>query len=111
MKKLGFVFVLLLLIAAAFMPALITAQAPTPAGGPLTSANVLTAVGSATDTTAQDMLAAPPTNVRNYVFQAQCINVSASTQAVASIKSGSTVVAYVACPPASTANGLVTFNP
>jgi hypothetical protein len=64
-----------------------------------------------TDTTATDMLAAPGTGLRWYVTKLQCINVSASTQAIALVKTGSAVDAEVACPPASTANGMVVFNP
>lgn len=84
------------------------AEAQTP---PIPTAIAVTAYATTTGAGAMDMLAAPATGTRNYVYQVQCVNSSASTQAVAFIKDGSTTLWAVGCPPASTANGVVNFNP
>lgn len=66
--------------------------------------------GTATDTTAQDMAPAPPTGVRNYIYQAACYSTSA-TVAVALIKDGSTTLAAVPCVPSSGLSQPIRFNP
>lgn len=71
----------------------------------------LTVTATTTGAGAMTLLAAPSTGVRNYITQVQCVNTSASTQAVASIKSGSTTIWYVGCPPASVNQGIVVFSP
>lgn len=83
------------------------AEAQTP---PIPSAIAVAAVATTTGAGAMDMLSAPTGQNRNYVYQAICVNTSAATQMVASIKDGSTTLAYVSCPPAAAAVA-VNFNP
>ncbi len=77
---------------------------------PIPQAIPVTATATTTGAGAMDLLAAPAANLRNYVYQVFCVNTSASTQMVASLKDGSTTLAYVSCPPAAAATP-VNFNP
>lgn len=103
--------ILIFLIALALAPIVATSQNIQYGGNPSDSGPIVSKAGTATDTSAITMLPAPPTGVRNYVYQVQCVNNSASTVAVALIKDGSTVIGQVACPAAGAASAPIRFDP
>lgn len=67
--------------------------------------------GSKTDTSTLALQAAPGANVRVYLYEAYCVNVSASTAGVALIKYSTTTVTAINCSPANKAVVPTTFNP
>lgn len=67
--------------------------------------------GSKTDTSNLALQAAPGANVRVYLYEAYCVNTSASTAGVALIKYSTTTVASVNCSPASKGTIPTVFNP
>lgn len=108
MKHLKLIIAVLALAALVSTPAFFS-QAPT---SPLLPTQVETTAvsGAVTDTTATDGLAAPATGLRWYVTQLQCLNVSASTQDSAILKSSTTSMWQVACTPGSVST-VIKFNP
>src|SRR5690242_7463418 len=66
--------------------------------------------GSATDTTAQTMAAAPGALNSNYVYWASRTNTSAATVTAALIKSGTTSLTVIPCPAASAYNPPTVFR-
>lgn|GEM_PF-5077651 len=78
---------------------------------PIPQARPVTAYATTTGAGAMDMLPAPAgSNVTNYIYQAMCVNTSASTQMVAFIKDGSTTLVPIPCAPAVSPVP-VNFNP
>jgi hypothetical protein len=80
---------------------------PIPSQVPVFGAAVIT--GSTTSAG----LAAPAANLRYYINQAHCINVSASTVVAGGIidGNGSTPKLWIPCPAAGAASQPITFNP
>ena len=73
----------------------------------------LLSVGTTSTTLNTDtqLLAAANTGLRYYISEASCVNVSASTVSAAVIKSGTTAVWVIPCPPAGVAQLPTVFNP
>ncbi len=67
--------------------------------------------GSKTDTSNLQIQAAPGANQSVFLYEAMCVNVSASTAAVVLIKYSTTTVAAVTCTPASVNATPTIFNP
>lgn len=67
--------------------------------------------GSKTNTTNLTLQSAPGAGKRVYVYQAFCVNVSASTAAVGLLKYSTTTVAAITCPPASARATPTVFDP
>lgn len=67
--------------------------------------------GTATDTTAQTMAAAPGAGNSMYIYWASCVNTSAATVSAGLIKGGATSLAVISCPAASAYNPPHYFNP
>ena len=107
------------LLAALLVAALALSLVPVPTtaqnigtGGRFASdaGNPVYGYGTKTDTSTQSMAAAPGAGVASYVYWAHCASTSA-TVAVAILKSGSTAVAAIACPPSGGFSQPVYFNP
>ena len=106
------VVLLALALSALFAPAPpVLAQNITSGRWASDSGNPVYGYGTATDTTAQTMGAAPGAGNSLYIYWASCVNTSASTVSAALLKGGSTSLTVISCPAASGPNPPVQFNP